>query len=275
MFNSLKEIFARELLNVDKIVPAGSTSAYKLGISFFVNAFSAFILFAFLYIVLQAIRSLFKLILKRTTKPKTKVGRVFGAFFSLLYQGTFLLFLIVAMDNKLVGLNYAFDKSTVTNFIADKTQKMLSSVNKDLDDKLTLKVLKGDMFYKISKDGLESFNYVEEKVNDAFMNKDYIDLLDDKNIDNDEIAIYMKERVLDLEKLAIMTIEIDQFMVSKERFSDVAEVWLTAIHRNIFSRGMEKIEFTMTDLGNIKNTLQQAGMNEKSLTLYDEITIGK
>ncbi len=275
LMNSVKEIFVRELLNVDKIVPAGSNSVYKLGISFFVNVFSAFIMFVFLYIVFLAIQSLIKLILKRPPKPKRKVERVFGAIFSLIYQGSFLLLLLVLMNNKLVGLNNAFDKSSVTNFMADTTQGLLTKSNKSLDKKITLKFLKGDLFSKVSEDGVESFKYLEEKVTDIFSDKKYIDLLDDYNIDNDDLSVYMKERILDLEKLAIMTIEIDQFGISKERFSDVGEVWFTAIHRNIFNRGMNKIEFTMTDLGNIKSKLQQAGLNEKSSLLYDEITIGK
>lgn len=273
--NGVKEIFARELFQVDKVVPAGSTNLYKFGIYIFTNLVSALLLFLLLYVVLQAIRSAIKLISKAQPKPKSKVGRVFGSVVSLVYNGIFLLLLLVVADNNFIGLNQVFDKTTVANFLTNTTNDVIVKIDKNLDSELTIKALNGDVFYEVSEEAVTSFNYIDGHVANIFLDKNYIDLVNDANITNDDAQIYIKDRILDLHQLAIFTINTDQFGIGKEKFSVVAEDLLIAMHRRVFSSGMNKIEFTMTDVGNIKHKLELAGMNEKSASFYDEITIGK
>ena len=72
-----------------------------------------------------------------------------------------------------------------------------------------------------------------------------------------------------------MVNEIDDFGKCEKEFVILAEEWLNELHRTSSLKGLDKIEFTINKLGTIRKNLEEAGVNEKILALYDEITIGK
>ena len=107
------------------------------------------------------------------------------------------------------------------------------------------------------------------------MDKEYLGILDNEKIT--EVEAYGKIKIIleDLGKISVVVNEIDDFGKCKSEFVDMAEQWITAAHRTVTSKGLDKIEFTINKLGTIRNNIEEVGVNDKILALYDEITIGK
>lgn len=277
--NSVKQIFAKEVLHVSEWLPAGSANAHKLAASMFVSLLSALCMFLLIYVVMHVLEALIKIIAKRKRGgeklPKSKVGRVFGGLITLVYQGAVLIVLIMCMNNNLVGINESIAKSTVTKFIVDNSEKLVVKIDENLKEKVTIKVIKGDFMYKVDEDVLDDYIYIEENVGNLFNDKNYIDVLEDAKLTNEEVYEYIEKRIVELDYVAELVNAIDTYDVCADEFSLLVEEWMTVMHRTSLTREIEKISFNMNDLGGIRDNLKKAGANDKTIALFDQITIGK
>ena len=277
--NALKEIIATKVLNLPEWVPAGSSSMYKLGAVMFTGFLSALVLFLLFYLVAHSVYTLIELIIKKKRKtlplPKSKAGRVFAGIITFLYQGLALVVLMLIMNNNLVGMNEAFNKSTVTKFIVNQSDKLARKIDDKLPEKIVIKTLKGDILYKVEEEIVDEYEYLEEKAGVILMDKEYLTILDDTKLSEDEIRLMAKERLADLSHLTMFVNEMDTFGNIRVSFEKVTEEWLTTMHRVINNRNIGKIELSMNEYGEIRKSFVDYKLPERLIQMYEEIAVGK
>lgn len=278
--NSLKVVVAKNFLDISSWTPAGSDNAYKLAASFFTSVLASLIIFLLFYILLHVIEILVKMILKKKAgdapkEPKSKVGRVFAGLLSVVYQGAVFVVLMICMNNSLVGMNGAFGKTTVTKFIVNNSTNLIVKIDEDAEEKLVLKLLKGDVLYSPEEEIVDGYYYLEENASEVFMEKEYIEVLADEKLTNEEAVEFIKERLVAISHLANVATELDTFDTYNKEFSDLVEEWLTLIDRARQTKDLGQIEFTMNEFSEIRLSLVHAGLSDKTIAKYDAIAIGK
>lgn len=278
--NSLKAVIAKNFLNISGWTPAGSDNAYKLAASFFVTVLASLVIFLLFYVLFHVIELLIKIILKKKAgdqpkEPKSKVGRVFAGLISLVYQGAVFVVLMICMNNNFVGMNGAFGKTTVTKFIVENSTNLISKIDEDAEEKLVLKLLKGDMLYSPEEEIVDGYYYLEENAVKMFMEKEYMEVLADEKLTNEEAVEYIKERLVAMKHLANVANELNTFKTFDKEFSNVAEEWLTTMHRTIVTKAIGQVEFTMNEFSEIRLSFVHAHLSDRAIGMYDEIAVGK
>lgn len=277
--NSVKAVFAKDVFKVSEWTPAGSNPAYKLGVEMFINLLSSLAVFLLFYVLFHVLKTLFSIISKKRSggkkEPKSKWGRVFGGLFSLVYQGVIFVIVIMAMNNKFVGMDEPISKSTVTKFVIGNTNKLINKMGENLSDDIVVKLFKGDIFYKVKKETRESFKYLEERADEMFADEDYVNILSGSSLSEDEANEIIKERVVTLGHVAKLVNDLDTFGVVEKDFVVFAEDWLTVMNRAVVTGNLDKVEFSINDMGIIRKNLKEAGVNDKVIALYDGIVEGK
>ena len=69
--------------------------------------------------------------------------------------------------------------------------------------------------------------------------------------------------------------ELNTFKTFDKEFSNVAEEWLTTMHRTIVTKDLGQVEFTMNEFSEIRLSFVHAHLSDKAIGMYDEIAIGK
>lgn len=282
IMNSVKNVFVLNFLKISEWVPSSSDKAYKVAATAFTNLLASLCVFLLIYAILHVLTILFGMLGKKKEKEKEKevynkgaASRAFGAVVSFLYQGAIVVFIMIFMNNNLIGMDDSIGKSTVTKFIVKQSSNTLNNIEKGFTDELLLKVVKGDLLYSPEPDVVEDFAFVIENADILFMDKDYIGILDNEKLTDVEAYGKIKIILEDLGKIASVVNEIDDFGKCEKEFVDLSEQWINEIHRTATIKDLDKIEFTINKLGTIRKKLEDVGVNDKILALYDEITIGK
>lgn len=278
--NVLKNVIAKSFLQISDWTPAGSDASFKLAASFFTSLLASLVIFLLFYLVFHAIDLVIRLVLKKKKadaqrEPKSKVGRAFAGLLALIYQGAVAVVLMIFMNNNIVGMNTAFDRSTVTNFIVDNSTKVLVKIDEDAEEKIVLKLLKGDLLYAPEEEVVTSYYYLEENASKMFMDKEYMEVLADEKLTNEEASAFIKERIVAVSHLANVATELDTFGTFNKEFTNVADEWITALHRTMVTKNLDKIEFTMNEYSQIRLSLVHAKLSDKTIALYEELAVGK
>lgn len=275
---SIKDVVAR-ILNISEFAPVGSKAAYKVAVSLFEGLVSSVCVFLVFYLLAHLIKLIVGTIIrkgkKEDIKPKSKWGRVFGGFLSLVYQGAFLIIVMLILNNNFTGMNETFKKSTIADFLVDSSEKLLIKIDDKAKEKLTIKVIKGDLLYVVDNDVVDSYEYIENKVDFLLLDQEYVSILDDEKLTNEEAEMYIKNAILDLNKLIFFVESMDNYGNCKKEFIVLSEDWLNAMHRVLSTKGMDPIEMNINECVSIRLNLIKMGLTEEYIGLYDEIVIGK
>ena len=151
IMNSVKGVFATQILKLSEWVPSGSDKAYKVAATAFTNFLSSLCVFVLIYAILHVISILFGILRKNKkkdtneTQNKSAASRAFGAIVSFVYQGVVVIFIMLFMNNNLVGMNSAFERSTIAKFVVKQSNKTLNGINEGTTNKMLLKVVKGEI----------------------------------------------------------------------------------------------------------------------------------
>lgn len=274
--NSVKQVIV-DKFKIVELLPAGSNNTVIFVTELFASLISALLLFILLYSVLHAIKMMFKMMLKRRNPdgpgPKTKIGRVFGAIFSFVYQGAVFLIILIVFNSNFIGMNKLIEESTVTKFVVKKTEKLLTKQDADLKEKITLKIFAGDVLYKVDDSLITSYKYMDEKTSEVFNNKKYIENLEDTSIAPEEVKTMIKDRIIVLHHVAIVSSDFDdQNSELTSKFIKLSEEWLTTMNKTVKVGNLDKLELSISEFGLIKESFEKAGMNKNLLSLFEEIT---
>lgn len=274
----LKDTIADKFLSVEKIVSAGSTPTLKFAVSLVIPVALSLAIFLLFYIVLFVIRVLIGILVnkkKHSVKNKSIVGRVFASIISFIYAGAFMLAILISANTNIVGLKPAINKSTTTKFMMDKADILLDKIDVNFSDKLRLKIYSGDMTLQVQDKVLESFDYLDSKASIIISNKEYFEEISTA-LTEEEGSALVKERIMDLYHLSVVanSFKGETNEVAKQ-FRVFADDALVKIHANFTKSNLDKIEFEINELTNIKTSLKTIGVNETNLKYFEEITIGK
>lgn len=278
--NGIKKVISLNLLDLGKLAPAGSANSYLLGISLLTMFTSAILLFAFIYLVLEGIKFLMIFIVKKANKgkelpKKTIVGRIFGGIISFIYQGFILVVIIFCMNNNIVGLKGSLENTKIVSSVISNIEELVNKKDKNLTDKIVVKIFKGNIMSEVSDELIVNLANADSRVEELFLDGEYTEIIGDAALKDEQAVIMIKERIYDLNMLAMIINEFDEFNVSKEAFSKTAEDWLIVMNRKIVGDNLSKIELSMNEQSAIRLNLTSAGLSEELIKLYDEIVVGK
>ena len=277
--NGVKSVITNKLLDLEKFVPAGGSSALIFGAKFFNSLVASIVLFLLFYIVLHVVFSLFGMIIKRKfgeAKEKSVLSRVLGAIISAAYCGAFFLVVLFCLNTNTTGMRKTLEKTSVANFIIDKSESLLNKVDERFVDKLVFKIYSGDLLKKVDEKTITAFIYMEDNVVENIVENEYIGVFQNDVISSEEIIKLMKERVDDLHNLAVVSKAFnDTNPKLSEKFALFAEDVLKEVNRQFKDRSLEPIEYKANELGVIMIDLKDAGLSDNVLKLLEEITIGK
>ena len=277
--NDLKEAFIG-IFKVNEWLPAGSSNVALFGASLFSSLFTSTITFLLFYGVLHAIVALIAMFIRKkkkaAKKPKKVVSRVFGGIISLIYQGVIVVVALLTLNNNIVGMKNFIGNSLLSSVIVDKTEELIDNIEVGATDAIVIKIYNGNLMQRVTKEDVKSFNYFDDKFETLILNKKYLTNLEDVSVTNDEARKMIKERIIDLYNLAIISDSFDDNNKGlKEDFSKLAEEWLGAMNKKVKENYLGKVELTMNEYGNIKIALEKAGLKEQLMDLYIETFEGK
>ena len=272
--NSLKVVIEDKLINMNSLVPAGSDDVFKFAASLLSPLILSLVLFLLFYLVMKAVVTLIMVLIKRKRKaqpkPKSVVGRVFGGLLSLVYGAALLIVLLLSVNNNIVGTKVAIDNSTVTKFVVDNSEKLLSKIDDKLTDKIVIKVYNGDVLFNVENRTIESFNYIDDKVKTIVMNTRYMEALDDGTLTKAEVENMVKERLNDLSNLAVVSNSFENgSKLIKNNFVGVADDWIVLISKSVENAELGKVKFGIQEIAAIRKNLVDAGVGEKTIAILD------
>jgi len=277
--NDVKIILVKNVIKIEEWLPAGSGVEYKMAATMFTGLVASLAMFFIFFVIFHLIEVLINILInnkrKETPGKKSKVGRVFGGILAFIYQGFVLVVIMMCFNNNIIGMKEPINDTAVTKFIVKSSSKILNKIDNDASTKIVIKVLKGDVLYKAESETIRAFKEVDEKADKLFNEDSYIEILDDLNVAAIEVQKYLEERLVDIKNIAIIVNELDDFDVAKKEFAFVCEEWLTIMHRNYENRNLNQIELDVNEIGKIRLSLTNAGINDQVIALYDEITVGK
>lgn len=279
----VKDVFTKKILNLPELVPAGSSNLLVFLSSMFNNLVSSLCVLVLIYLVMSVLRSLFGMLIRKRRgeehKPKSKVGRVIAGFLSFVYGSVVLVFALHTLNSNVVGMNALVEQTSVVKVVAEKSEALIDNIGekffkqKRLTDKVVLKIHKGDFMAVIDNEFVASFDYVDGKINEIFGRTKYLEILEDSELTETEAKEISKERINDLNNAAILAKNFNENPDVKNKFSKLAEEWLTVINRKITGDELGILDFTLNERGKIRINLAKAGLSEDLLKLFDEITV--
>lgn len=278
--NSVKGVIATKFLNLAEFLPAGSSNIHIFVVMLFTTFLSSLIFFVLLYVVLHVVKLLLGAILKSKLKDgndngKSLVGRFAAAVLSLLYQGSFVVVLLLIMNTNIIGMNPVIEKSNVSKGVVEVTEKLDAKLNGDIVDEIIIRVFSGDVFSSVDDDLIVSYRNIENEAKILNDKNEYIDILNSQALSDKEVRDFSKQRIINLRSLAVIYTRMDAFGVAKDSFMDLNEEWLTTMNRVFKNRELEKVEFTLNEYSEIRLTFVKIGLNANLISLYEEIAVGK
>lgn len=277
--NSIKSVIATKILDVNAFLPAGSSKTFSFLVVLLSTFLSTLAFFVLIYVLVHVIKILIGILLKKRSggsdeEGKSMLGRIFAGLLSLLYQGLVMIVLLLCLNTNIVGMKNVIQKTAITKVIVNAVEKVDSKVDADIKSTVILKFAKGDLFANIDDKLAMSFEDIEKEAEALIAKKEYMDVLTNENISNEEISLIIKERLIGLRSLSILQSNIDAFGVSKDDFAKMAEEWLVAMNRASKNRNLEKIKFNINEYGEMRLSFAEAGLGNNLITLYEEIAIG-
>lgn len=273
-----KVLLVDEVLSVEKWLPAGSDSITVFIATLLTPCISAIVLFALFYIVLKVLVIAIRVITRakmRDNLKKSKIGRVFGGLISLVFGGVFFISIIMICNNNLIGMRNMVDDSKVVSFVIEKTEDLLNKKDKNLSSKIVLKIYKGDFLAEVSEDSIKAFNSLDEVVV-KFLDNEYKKQLENEELVNEQIKVIIKEQVMTLHELSILSNDFDDFHSKiTTMFFKMSEEWIAVINKKADDCNLGGVDIETLEYADIKVGLKDAGLDEKLLKCLDEVVQGK
>lgn len=274
--NEVKVLLIDKILFVNKWLPAGSDCVTVFVVNMLLPFISSFALFVLFYVVLTVLRMAISIITKskaRDIRKKSIVGRIFSGLISLVFGGVFFISVILICNNNLIGMKSMIDQSKITGFVIHKTEDVLNKKDEDLTKKIVLKIYKGDLQGEIEGDTVLAFEHVDENAN-KFFNDEYKKKLEDKSLSNDQTKIIIKEQLLMLYNLSILSKDFDDFSEKiTDKFFKMSEQLIVVMNKKCLDVNLSGLDITVSDYGKMKVAFAEAGLDEKLLMCLDEIVL--
>ncbi len=168
-----------KLAIIDLISPlvklnASVAAEHKLAIYMSYTFLASLLLTLLLYVILRLIKVFLCYLTKRRKEKANELvlltpgaaSRVSGAIFSLIFNGAFILIGLSIFAHPFVGGNKTTEISYVTKHIETLPHTVVDLVSKDnlLEEKLLIKLLKGDVLAKVSDEDAKDFNSIANSV---------------------------------------------------------------------------------------------------------------
>lgn len=175
-FTSLTNVVKAPILALlsDKIkLGAGVGDEAKLGAYFLYPLMAALILAILVYVVLRLLKCLIVMIAKRkmikaNKLPPTpgKKSRIFGALFSLVFNGALVVVLLSILNTPLVGLDKTMESSKVATHVANLDDMIIEAVCDEelLDEKVLIKLLRADVLVAVSEEDAKAMEDIAELI---------------------------------------------------------------------------------------------------------------
>ena len=273
--SDVKKLLLEKFLKVDEWLPAGSDSATV----FLANMLSPFLaslaLFALIYFALELVVLALSCLTKksRSSKCKNKFGRFLAGIMSLAAGGAFLVSLVMASNNNIIGMKTMVSKSEMIGLVVNKVEEVVNKDDKQQILKLTLKLYKGDIMSDVSDEELESFKYLDGKVS-KFLNDGYNKKIKDESLVNQQIKVIMTEQVRTLYHLSILSNGFDEYNEAvKEKFSKMSEIWIGAMNSKSLENRLGALDISVEEYGNMKVKLSEAGLDETVIKYLDSVVL--
>lgn len=276
---SIKNIIIEKLFFVEYVLPAGSDSfeiflCYLLG-----SLFASLVLFTFIYIFLQSVLFVVRMIIKRKkvrrANKKTVLGRFLGATISLLYGGAILVVLLFVMGSNIMGLGDVINRSTVTKFLVVKSDELLSKVKVDMKEQLVFKVYKGDFMAETSDKVINAYKYIDDIAVSRFAEGEYIYGVENVAFTKEETEKKITEYVLDLYYISVISNELDDNnILLKQKYVNMANDFIAIMNKTVHLNSLGDLGFSIQEEGNMRSTLADAGVNDAGVDLFGDILQG-
>lgn len=277
---SLKQAFSENILKLEKLLPAGSNKTMEFGVTLFTNFLSALALFLLFYMLLHVVKTLVFIIVRKKKgtnyKPKSRVGRAFSGALSFVTGSFLIIVMMFTLNNNLVGMKNMINDSKIVGLAIDKVEEMLTKKDKCFVKKMVIKIYNGDLMYEVDEELVYSFDYLDQKMGKMIANKGYFEDIEDTSLTKEETIIMIKDRINDLNHFAIVSNYLDEEhkdMTSK--FNAMAEEWLVVMNRVVKKNEFGRVEYTVNEYTLIRQNLENAGLKDTLLTIFDETVVGK
>lgn len=210
-----------QLLSSNIKLGIGVGDEVKLGIYVAYTFIAALILTILFYVILRLLKYLIVVLIKRNMlknnklpKITTKLSRIFGGIFSLVFNGALFIVMLCLFTTPLIGGNKTSDSSYVTKHIVKLDDLLLDAISEDelLQEKIMVKLVKGDLIENVDDETAKSFKGLSELVNS---NK-----LTPENLDNPQEIVNSLHDVLYI----VVNHGLDENKVEIDGFEKVVEL---------------------------------------------------
>ncbi len=273
--NSLKYLLVNRLINIQKLLPAGSTNATKFGAAMASNIAGSIMLTILFFMVLNIVYTLISMIIKRRFSNgekgvKGKGSRIFGGIINFIYGFALALVAVFMIDSNIIGGATLVQKTTVTSKVLDFVQKPIQKSNKDAIVAMKLKLYTGDVLYDVDFEMMDSYEYIEKRSAEIFLDQKYLDKI---NPENSDLQMANKDALYDLFNLAILSnrFNVDNPDVNS-KFCDLYNEWIVALNKSCVT---SKIEISFEMDAKMEVAFRETGLKEKNIQLYKNIVIVK
>jgi len=264
-FTSFLNIIKLPIVNFlsSKIVlGVGISEEVKIGVNLIYLFVASLVLTVLFYLIFRLAKHLIFMIIKKNMIKANKLpprldvwSRVFGGVFSLILYGAIVIVSLSAIDNPLVGGNKTISNGYVTKYI-EKTDELLINVfNKDVgetyEDKLLIKLVKGDLYVKVSEETIEDIKVLSELVSSGKLVPTDLSSLDQTVKYMEHLLRFVTNNLL------------DEKGIEKDGFEEVVELTRNIVTKtineiNILHKGDTPLEANNTLA--ISNSLRKLGL---------------
>ena len=152
---------------------AGVGDEAKLGAYFLYPLMASLILAVLVYVVLRLLKCLIVMIARRKMVKANKLppspgkkSRIFGALFSLVFNGALVVILLSILNTPLVGLDKTMETSKVATHVASLDDLVIELVSDDelLDEKVLIKLVRGDVLVAVSDQDAQAIADISELI---------------------------------------------------------------------------------------------------------------
>lgn len=274
--NSVKAVFAESVFNVKEWLPAGSSNTTNFFASLSSTFLSALAFSLLIYFVAIVVKMAIAMIIKKKNGggeegEKDMLGRIGAALLALLYQGIPVCLLLVALSTNIMGMKAPVEKTFVSKHIIG----LPSNIDQDFASTLLVKMAGGDILLDVDDELLISAQDVEKEADKLLNKNEYIVLLDNEKLTNEEARQFIKERIVRLRALAEVKMAVDVHGVADKDFKLAAEEWIITMNRVYKVRSLSAVEFTLEEVSAIRKSFVDAGVEERVIQLYEEIVVAK
>lgn len=205
---------------------AGVADEVKVGMALLYNLIAALLLAILFYVILRLLKAIICFVIKRkklklNQLPSTpnKISRITGALFSLVFNGAFVIVLLSIFALPLVGGNKTMDSGYVAKHVEKADDAILDAIMDEnlLEEKLLVKLVRGDVLVKVSDEDARAIvkiselvgggKLIPEKIEEPQVNLDYLHavllFINNQALDENGVEVDGFEKAVELTRDAV------------------------------------------------------------------------